>query len=129
MTALSADQIQDLLAGARSRGEYDTYLKEFLESGDAGRLVDRESGTLAGKRAEQVKVGIENAKKRTNDAGQFLHPGAQSIKVIRKAPEGPDGKPMKDPPDNEVMIYIIDTSKVVAQEETAQQASPDAVPA
>jgi hypothetical protein len=127
VASLSADQIQDLLAGARSRGEYDQYLKEFLDSGDAGRLVDRESGILAGKGADQVKVGIENAKKRTNDAGTLLHPGAQHVKVIRKAPQGDDGKPMKDPPDNQVMVYVIDTSKVAGAE--VEQPSADAVPA
>jgi hypothetical protein len=127
VTALSGEQIQGLLAGARSRGEYDTYLKEFMESGDPGRLVDRETGILAGKKADQVKVGLENAKKRTNDAGQFVHPGAQGVKVIRKAPEDDNGKPIKDAPDNEVMIYVIDTAKVEGV--ATQEPSQDAVPA
>lgn len=94
--ALTSDQITELLASSRSRGEYDQYLKEFMESGDPGRLVERDGGILAGKTEDQTKVGLENAKKRTNDAGELVHKGANLIKVIKK----------------EGQVYVIDTSKV-----------------
>ena len=119
MTTLSPNEIQELLSKARSRGEYDQYLKEFMESGDAGRLVDRESGILAGKSADQVKVGLENAKKRTDDNNKLIHgDGALAVKVIKKTEGEGD--------DKEELVYVIDTSKVAGVEQESQS---DAVPA
>jgi hypothetical protein len=110
--ALTADQITELLASSRSRGEYDQFLKGFMESGDAGTLVDREGGILAGKSEDQAKVGLENAKKRTNDAGELVHKGANLIKVIKK----------------EGQVYIIDTSKVEGHVPDSEPVAADTQP-
>lgn len=79
---LDADTIAALLAGQKSRGDYDRVITEFLTSGEPGWLVDLETGPLAGKSAKQVKTGLDNARKRTDQAGKLVHEGGADIKVI-----------------------------------------------
>lgn len=114
MAGLSQDEIQGLLSKARTRGEYDVYLKEFLETGEAGIEVDRETGLMAGKSADQIKVGLENAKKRTNDAGEFVHGDrVKTVKVIKKTDE-------EDKKNDALMsVYLIDTARVEGAQEEA----------
>lgn len=93
MSTLDLSAIQELLAGSRARGDYDTVLSDFLKSGDMGIEVDLNNGPLAGKNnekgAKNVVTGFKNAAKRMNDDGQPRHPGAHNVQVImRKVGEG-----------------------------------------
>lgn len=93
MSALSIEQIQELLAGSRARGDYDEVLSTFLKSEDMGIEVDLNNGPLAGKNnekgAKNVVTGFKNAAKRMNDDGTPRHPGAHQIQVVlRKVGEG-----------------------------------------
>lgn len=82
--ALTPDQITELLADNRGRGDYATYLKEFIDSGVPGQEVETESGILAGKTVEKVKTGLENAKKARNAEGALKLPEASTVLIIRK---------------------------------------------
>ncbi len=83
MAALTQEQIQALLANQRSRGDYDAVLSDFLDSGEAGIQVDLESGVLAGKDAKKVKTGLDNARKRINQAtGKPVFEAGHAVKVI-----------------------------------------------
>jgi hypothetical protein len=107
MTVLDNDMIADLLQGQRTRGDYDTVVRDFLASGAPGIRVPLDSGALAGKTPDQAKTGLENARKRTDsNTGQLVHQGAQNVKVVKK----------------EDIVYLIDTSKVAG----AQQAQAEA---
>jgi hypothetical protein len=61
---LSADVINALLASSKQRGQYDAELKSILDSGAKGVQVDLENGTFAGKKAQSVKTGLDNARKK-----------------------------------------------------------------
>ncbi len=61
---LPVSDLQDVLAGSKSRGTYDAQLKEFVESGEAGGRVDLEEGIFKGKKPQTVKAGFETAKER-----------------------------------------------------------------
>jgi hypothetical protein len=80
--ALTAEQIQALLSNQKSRGDYDAEIREFLAGGEAGILVPLDSGRFSGKDAKKVKTGLDNARKRTTDAGGLVHEGANNVKVI-----------------------------------------------
>jgi hypothetical protein len=79
---LDAATIQELLSKQKSRGDYDAELRAFLEQGVAGIEISLTEGRFAGKKAGQVKTGLDNARKRTNDAGALVHDGGQNVKVI-----------------------------------------------
>lgn len=81
-TALDPATIQELLSKQKSRGDYDVELREFLAGGEAGIEVSLSDGRFAGKPSGTVKTGLDNARKRTNDAGGLVHEGAQNVKVI-----------------------------------------------
>lgn len=70
MTALTAEQIQELLATSKQRGEYDRFLAEFRESNEPGVGVPLDSGVFNGKKAQSVKTGLDNARKRLDEADQ-----------------------------------------------------------
>jgi hypothetical protein len=107
MQVLDDAFIADLLQGQRTRGDYDTVLRDFLASGAPGILIPLDSGPMTGKSADQVKTGLENARKRTDsNTGQLVHQGAQNVRVVKK----------------DDLVYLIDTSKV--QGAQAQQAQP-----
>lgn len=82
--ALTAEQITELLADNRGRGDYGQYLKEFVESGSAGEQVNLESGLLAGKTADKAKTGLENAKKARDRDGALKLPEAQGVLIVKK---------------------------------------------
>ena len=83
MAALTQEQIQQLLANQRSRGDYDAVLSAFLDGGEAGEQVDLESGVLAGKDAKKVKTGLDNARKRINQStGKPVFEQGHAVKVI-----------------------------------------------
>lgn len=111
--ALSAEMIQNLLSKSKSRGEYDSVLRDFLNSGDAGIEVDIHAGPLGGKRAKQVKVGFDNARKKTNEQGA-VHPGGKDVRVIAitgKMPDPSDSSKQVDKEDNsDDHVYLINTA-------------------
>jgi hypothetical protein len=81
-TALNAGRIAELLAKQKSRGDYDAELREFLAGGEAGIEVPLTEGRFTGKSAKMVQTGFNNARKRTNEGGQPVHPGGSAVKVI-----------------------------------------------
>jgi hypothetical protein len=82
--ALTADQIAELLKDNRGRGDYGQWLTDFVASGSAGEQVDTESGLLAGKTADKVKTGLENAKKARDRDGNLKLPQAQNTLIVKK---------------------------------------------
>lgn len=74
--ALTAEQISALLSGSRSKGQYNTYLEQFLESGEGGVCVNDEWADLAGKSASTLKQGFENAKAKSENEN------AKMVKVL-----------------------------------------------
>ena len=69
-TELTDDVINGLLASSKQRGQYDTELKAILESGAKGVEVDLTNGTFAGKKAQSVKTGLDNARKKLSEEQQ-----------------------------------------------------------
>jgi len=63
-TELSADLINQLLSSSKQRGQYDAELKAIIENGAKGVQVDLENGVFAGKKAQSVKTGLDNARKK-----------------------------------------------------------------
>lgn len=63
-TELTDDLINSLLASSKQRGQYDAELKAILETGAKGVQIDLENGTFAGKKAQSVKTGLDNARKK-----------------------------------------------------------------
>lgn len=63
-TELNDDVINALLASSKQRGQYDSELKAILDSGAKGVQIDLENGTFAGKKAQSVKTGLDNARKK-----------------------------------------------------------------
>ena len=61
---VEAASLQDVLAGSKARGAYDSGLLEFLESGAPGGKVDTTKGIFQGKKAQTLKSGFEAAKAR-----------------------------------------------------------------
>jgi hypothetical protein len=117
MSALSIDQIQELLAGSRARGDYDEVLSSFLKSEDMGIEVDLNNGPLAGKDNEKgsknVVTGFKNAAKRMNDDGTPRHPGAHQVQVVlRKVGEGDDAK---------YHVFLINKGKLGGAEAATEQ--------
>lgn len=81
---LTTDQIQELLKDNRGRGDYGTWLSEFVKSGSPGEQVDLDSGLLAGKTADKVKTGLENAKKARDRNGDLKIPEAQNVLIVKR---------------------------------------------
>ena len=104
---IDAAQIQELLSRQKSRGDYDADLREFLQSGEAGVEIDLTSGRFAGKRAKMVKVGFDNARKKTNEQG-LVHPGGNLVKVIAVNDKNDDEGNPKGEVDEK--IYLINTA-------------------
>lgn len=98
---LDPAKIQELLAAGRTRGAYGTVLADFLTSGDAGIEVPLDNGPIAGKNSKQAKTGLDNARKRTDDAGKLVYDGAQNVRVIEQ----------------EGHVYLINTAVTVEDEE------------
>lgn len=106
MSALSPDAINELLAGARTKGAGEQVLQDFHESGDSGWEIDLTSGAFAGKTAGQAYTTLTNAKKKTkvNDSGETvpLFPWGGNIQVIKRKV------------DDVEHVYIVDKSLVGA---------------
>lgn len=106
MQELSEEQVAELLAGARSRGSGDDFLRAFLDAGISSTEVSLASGPFAGKTAEQAATSIKNAKVRVNkETGQLAHPDAAQI-VVRVLKGKNDGDPGR--------VFVIDKAKVSA---------------
>lgn len=78
ITQLNPEQITALLGKSRSRGEYTTQLRNFIESGMQGAQVSLENGPFAGKKVASVKSGFENAKSNTKNPVE----GSEHIAVV-----------------------------------------------
>jgi hypothetical protein len=106
MSAIDASLINELLAGARTKGAGDDAIESFLEGGEAGIEISLDSGPFAGKTAAQAATSLNNAKKRTktNDAGEtvLVHPNAGMVQVIKRKIG------------DEERVFLIDKSKVGA---------------
>lgn len=115
-TTIDAATIQQLLSKQKSRGDYDADLKEFLGSGEAGVEIDLSSGRFAGKRSKQVKVGFDNARKKTNDQG-LVHTGGNLVKVIAvNSKDDENGNPV-----GEEHVYLINTALLGDGEAPAEE--------
>lgn len=77
MPGLTAEQITALLGASRTKGQYTTYLGDFLTSGEAGVCVNEQWVDLKDKKASTLKQGFENAKDNKNAPD-----GADNVKVI-----------------------------------------------
>lgn len=122
--ALTAEMIQTLLSQTKSRGEYDGVLRDFLNSSEAGVEVDLDNGPLAGKRAKGVKIGFDNARKKTNkETGGFVHPGGKDVRVIAITGKttGPDGKEVDREDNSEDHVYLINTALTAGGGEQSQE--------
>lgn len=97
---LDANMIAELLSKQKSRGDYDAQVDEFLAEGVAGIEISLTEGRFQGKKAAQVKTGLDNARKRTKDGGGLVHEGGQFLKVI--AVTGGEGE--------EDHVYLINTA-------------------
>lgn len=75
--ALSREQVESLLSGTRTKGQYITYLNEFIESGEEGECANEKWVDLAQKKAATLKQGFESAKD-----NKLAHEDAQYVKVI-----------------------------------------------
>ncbi len=112
MSTLSPDMITQLLQKQRTRGDYESLIRSFLDSGEAGIEVPLDSGPLTGKTADQAKIGLDNARKRVDSTtGQPVIVGGHALKVVKVGKEG-----------EEQHVYLIDTSKVTgAQNENENE--------
>lgn len=128
-TALNLDQIEQLLASSRTRGEYEDYLRDFIAGPNVGIEVDLTSGTLAGKDAKNVYTGFNNARKKMDaDTGKPAVEGGAQVQVILKQVDMVDadgnvipetdenGNPVKDEKGNTVVkkeghIFLINKAK------------------
>jgi len=100
---LDPARIQELLSDTRTRGEYDTVLENFVESGETGIEVEF-TGPLAGKDATNVYTGLNNARKRQTKEGNLVHEWGPNIRVIKK------NLGTKETPDEHV--FLINTALV-----------------
>src|SRR6476659_4393207 len=114
--SLSLDAIAGLLAGSRTRGDYDGELSAFLDpDAPAGIEVDLTSGPLAGKDPKNVVTGFNNAKARMDkNTGKPVHPGGHNVKVLIRWVE--TGNTVKDAegkevPEKEGHVFLINTAK------------------
>lgn len=64
---LSEDRINELLSMSKQRGLYEAEINSFVASGSRGVEVPLDSGTFAGKKAQSVKTGLDNARKKLDD--------------------------------------------------------------
>jgi len=58
---LTDEQIDELLATTKSKGQYLEVLNSFVESGVRGRKIPLDSGRFAGKASASVKTGFLTA--------------------------------------------------------------------
>lgn len=77
MAGLTDEQIKVLLSTTRTKGQYITYLAEFLDSGEKGVCVNEEWIDLSEKKSSTLKQGFENARENKNAPD-----GADAVKVI-----------------------------------------------
>lgn len=123
---LSLDAIAGLLAGSRTRGDYDGVLSDFLsDDAPAGIEVDLSTGPLAGKDPKNVVTGFNNAKARMDkNTGKPVHQGGHNVKVLIRwvetdETEVVDGKTV---PKKEGHVFLINTAKYNPDGATAQTA-------
>ena len=84
VTDLSDDEVAAAQGTTRARGVYDQLLSAFLESGKRGIAVAPGTGPFAGKKAANIKNGIDNARKRLAEG----HEGHSVKATIHTADNG-----------------------------------------
>lgn len=99
-------EIARLRAAQKTKGEYDAEIAEFLSSGHPGVEVSLEEGRFAGKKGENVKTGLDNARKRTNEAGTLVHSGGNYVSVMLIG----SSKPNEDGSTDEQHVYLFNTA-------------------
>jgi hypothetical protein len=110
--SVSPEDIQKLLKKGRTRGDYESVIRSFLQGGEAGVEIDLVNGPFAGKTGSQVKIGLDNARKRVDpNTGQPAVQGGHSLKIVKVGKDPKEGEEAEDQ-----HVYIIDTSKVQAAE-------------
>jgi hypothetical protein len=67
---LTDDEVNELLAGSKQKGQYDAILASFIDSGVRGRRYPLDSGQFNGKALQSVKTGFTNAVKRASADGK-----------------------------------------------------------
>ena len=77
LTELTDEQIAEAQSKTRARGVYDDALSQFMASGLRGAGIAPDSGPFEGKTAENIKSGLDNAKKRP-----IAPEGATDVKVV-----------------------------------------------
>lgn len=79
---LTPEQIQALMSGTKTKGQYVLRLNEFVASGEGGIAVAEQwpldYGPTAEKKIDTVKQGFENAKNSKN-----AHADAEHVRVIK----------------------------------------------
>lgn len=86
ITAIGNDQIAELLAKSRQRGQYDEALKNFIKSSEVGIMVSLTEGPFQGKKPASVKTGFVGATRRPKsdtDATLANGPEAKHVRVIQ----------------------------------------------
>lgn len=99
---LDQSAINEFLAGSRTKGAGEQWLREFLEEGHAGMVVDLKNGIFAGKSAVQAFTALNNAKRKTVKDGDSIVlaiPEAENLRVVRR------GK------DADMVVAVIDVTK------------------
>lgn len=79
VNVLSDERINELLSMSKQRGLYEAELNTFIASGARGVEVPLDSGTFSGKKAQSVKTGLDNARKKLEDEDV-----KNGIKVIKQ---------------------------------------------
>lgn len=85
---LSLDALASILASGRTRGDYGDEIREFNQSEEPGWEVSLTEGRFANKDAKNVVTGLKNALVKKNEAGAFVHEGADQIVVRTVKDEG-----------------------------------------
>jgi hypothetical protein len=74
---LTDEEIAEAQSKTRARGVYDEALAMFLASGKRGAGIRPDNGPFEGKTVENIKSGLDNAKKRP-----IAPEGAADVKVV-----------------------------------------------
>jgi hypothetical protein len=79
MAGLTPERIAELLSSSRTKGQYVTFINQFIESGEMGVDVGETWPELAGKNANTLKQGFDSAKEKKEAAA-----GSENVKVAKQ---------------------------------------------
>jgi hypothetical protein len=113
MSTMDLDFIDEVLGTTRSKTNSTEYLREFLSSGELGREIDLTLGSFAGKSCKQVKMALDNARKRINEeTATLVIPGGLDLQI--RVLQETNGKRGAEKVVTSEKVYIINT-KLVAE--------------